>query len=473
MLKKRILAALLAAALAVALLPTALAGDLDAEPVDTIPYDDTAVPEVTVTSPGAPDAASDGLTDLTPAGMTLGTGSHIAYVSGTDGYFRPQGNVTRAEVAAILYRLLPQPAPDFASYADVPAESWYAQAAGAMGALGVLRPGEAEFLPGQEMTRGEFIRAVACFFPAAPAGEPFADVSPLDPNADAYLTARSWGWLSGFEDGTLRPEQKLTRAEAVVMLNRALSRRPDQEYIDGQCSLVYLDVSADSWYYYDVMEASVAHEHRMDLDGERWTSHTPVKLEMTPGFHLIDNWLYCYSEEKDELLRSTTVNGFTFDASGRYTTGDADLDARLHEIVSEQTNAGMTQEQKLRALYVYTRDSFTYLRRPAYDFGAKGFMQKDASDMLKNGYGNCYSYASLFWYLSRWIGYESQIYSGTVGSNKRPHSWVEINFDGRDYIFDTELEMAYHKKNRYDINLYKYIDVDGWIYIKPSSPSNE
>lgn len=436
MLKKRILSALLAAALALSLAPMALAEE------------------------------PDGLSSLTPAGMTLGTSDHISYVSGDNGRFHPQGNVTRAELASILYRLLPQQVEGFASYADIPAEAWYAQAAGAMGYLGVLRPGEAEFLPDEELTRGEFIRAVACFFPAYATAEQFADVSPEDPNGSYYLTARSWGWLNGFEDGTLRPEQKITRAEAVAMLNRALSRSPDKTYIDNASPLLYLDVSSNSWYYYDVMEASISHVHSLDLGGERWQSHTPVSIQLNPGFHLIDNWLYYFSAERGDFVRSDSVGNFDFDAAGHFTSGSADLDSRLREIVTSKTNDGMTQEQKLRALYVYTRDSFTYLRRPAYEFGATGFMQKDALDMLVNGYGNCYSYASLFWYLSRWIGYDSKIYSGTVGSNKRPHSWVEINFDGKDYIFDTELEMAYHKKGRYEINLYKYIDVDGWHYIK-------
>ena len=147
------------------------------------------------------------------------------------------------------------------------------------------------------------------------------------------------------------------------------------------------------------------------------------------------------------------------------TTGSTELDNHLRSIVMNVTNDGMTQEQKLRALYVYTRDSFTYLRRPAYPFGVLDFMQEDALRILNTGYGNCYCYASLFWYLSRWIGYDSLIYSGTVGGNRSPHSWVEISFDGRYYIFDTELEMAYHKKGRYDINLYKTTG-SGWNYRK-------
>lgn len=409
----------------------------------------------------------DAFSDLTPSGLFLGTTAHNAYLTGSKGRFRPDGSITRAETAQMLYRLLPQPVEAFAAYSDVPAGEWYYQAAGTLGALGVLRPGESTFLPDETITRGEFIRAAAQFFPQVSTAPQFTDVSPMDPNGSCYLTARSWGWLTGFKDGTLRPDQPITRAEAAVMLNRALGRSPDKEYLDAANPLLYLDVPADMWYYYDIMEASVSHEHTISYTGEEWLSHTAEPLKLEPGFHLIDNWLYYYSTELNNFVRNDSVGKFDFNAAGRFTTGSADLDARLHEIVKSKTDGSMTQEEKLRKLYVYTRDSFTYLRRPAYEFGATGFMQEDALNILTTGYGNCYSYASLFWYLSRWIGYDSKIYSGTVGSNRAPHSWVEIEFNGKNYIFDTELEMAYHKKGRYDINLYKYIDVDDWRYVKP------
>ena len=87
--------------------------------------------------------------------------------------------------------------------------------------------------------------------------------------------------------------------------------------------------------------------------------------------------------------------------------------------------------------------------------------------MLNSGYGNCYCYAAVFWYLSRWLGYDARIYNGTVGQNKAPHSWVEITMDGQSYIFDTELEMAYSRKRRFDINLYKFQDPkNNWRYVR-------
>lgn len=439
--KRAVPSLLLAAALLLPLSAPAWAEDL------TLPPD-----------PGGPD---------TPSGLTLNRTEHGAYLSGSGGLFRPEDHITRAETAQLLSRLLEYPAPAAAVYADVPEDAWYAQAAGMMGALGVLRGGESLFLPEEEMTRGEFIHAVSCFFPAAIATSPFADVSPWDPWAADYLTARALGWVYGFEDGSLRPEQTITRAEAVTLLNRALGRFPDRNYIDAAVDpLLYLDVSGDSWYFYDILEASVSHQYGLVSGTELWSSHTPVSSGLPTGFHLVNGWLYYYDQEQGGVIRNGSVGNFTFDAAGHFTTGNAGLDARLRQIVMSKTNDSMTREEKLRALYVYTRDSFTYLRRPAYEFGVLDFMEKDALDMLTTGYGNCYSYASVFWYLSRWIGYDAKIRSGTVGANKRPHSWVEINFDGRDYIFDTELEMAYHKKGRYEINLYRYIDVDNWHYIK-------
>ena len=100
--------------------------------------------------------------------------------------------------------------------------------------------------------------------------------------------------------------------------------------------------------------------------------------------------------------------------------------------------------------------------------GVYDYMETDALRMLETGYGNCYCYASLFWYLSRWIGYDATIYNGTVGVRRSPHSWVEIQLNGRNYIFDTELEMAYRRKKRFDINLYKFYDAgNSWNYRRP------
>lgn len=413
------------------------------------------------------DTEEPGDTDIpSGAGTTLLADDHIAYMTGSGGFFRPDANISRAEAAQILYRLLPHPVTPDVAYTDVTETAWYAPAALALGTLGVIRPGETEFLPNEELTRGEFIRYLASFSTPRTDAQPFSDVPADHPDAAYLLSARAWGWLDGFEDGTARPERPITRAEAVTMINRALGRTADKSYIDSAHPVFYLDVAPGSWYYYSVVEASVAHEHTSSADTEKWTAHTAVPCELEDGLHWADGWMYYYDSSIGDVVRNASAANFYFNNDGHFTSGNDELDQRLRAIVMQHTNDGMTQEQKLRALYLFTRDSFKYFRRAPYAFGVTDFMQKDALNMLQTGYGNCYCYASVFWYLSRWIGYDSRIYSGTVGRNKAPHSWVEITFNGRSYIFDTELEMAYRKKGRYDVNLYKYIDVDGWRYVK-------
>lgn len=409
--------------------------------------------------------------EVSPAGVALVTEDHIPFAFGDGGElpaFKPWREITRAQAAQMLLRLLPEDVPSDAAYEDVPADAWYARAAGTLGALGVMRPGEAEFQPEEPVTRGEFVRYVASFFPLREDAELFSDVPEDAPDAPYIRSARAAGWARGKEDGTFHPEEHVTRAEAAVLLNRALGREADRDYIDTVHPAFYVDVSPSHWFYYDVLEASVAHDHEVD-GGERWTGHTPRETAPADGFHLVDGWLYCYDSQRGDILRGESRGNFPFDAAGHFTSGSAELDAKLHAIVVSRTNPSMTQEEKLRALYLYTRDSFTYLRRPAYAFGATDFMQKDALNMLNTGYGNCYCYASLLWYLTRWIGYDSVIYSGTVGSNRAPHSWIEIAFDGTNYIFDSELEMAYRRKKRFDINLYKFYDYDNrWQYRRPA-----
>lgn len=471
--KKRWLSLLMALILtATAAAPVKAAEDAAADDAET---------QVETSDAETPASGEDSGTDA-PEGETaiskipLSGETHVAYVSGSAGElpaFHPYRAITRAELSQLLFRLLAGTLDSetyaAASYPDVPEEAWYAQAVRTMGALGVI-PTDAEgrILPGQEVSRGDFARYVAAFFPLRTDAELFADVRSTDENAPYIRSARAYGWIQGEENGNFIPDRPVTRTEAVVILNRALKRIPDRSYIDSNRPAVYVDVSPDSWFYYDVMEASVAHEHTVSGDAEVWTAHTAKTNPPTSGFYSVDGWLYCYDSEKGDIVRNEQRGTFTFDANGRYTSGSEELDWKLRGIVNARTNSKMTQEEKLRALYIYTRDSFTYLRRKAYAFGATGFMQEDALNLLNTGYGNCYSYASLFWYLSRWIGYDSVIYSGTVGSNRAPHSWVEINLDGRDYIFDTELEMAYHRKGRYDINLYKLpAKGNSWQYVRP------
>lgn len=400
--------------------------------------------------------------------ISLNTDDHVAYISGSAGKFNPTGTVSRAEAAQMLYSLLDGTCPILVSYTDVTGSEWYANAAWAMGSLGVMRANDAAFAPSEKITRGEFIAAVAAFFPLRDDRPQFYDVKEGHPYYDALRSARSWGWVTGFADGGCRPDQTITRAEAVVILNRALGRTGDQAYLDNAYPiLTFLDVPAGHWAYYDIMEAAITHEYSEGWGQESWTSHVHKDSGLAQGFYSMNGWLYYYSSSVGAFVRNTTVGSFTFDGQGHYTTGNSELDAKIHNVVLAKTNDTMTREQKLRALYVYTRDSFKYLRRAPYAFGATGWWEQDALNMLNTGYGNCYSYASVFYYCARWLGYDAKIYSGRVGHNPSPHGWVEINFDGVNYIFDTELEMAKHRQGLTYINFYKFRDYNNtWNYVR-------
>lgn len=398
-------------------------------------------------------------------GVTLNTTGHVAYMFGDADCFDPSGHMTRAQTAVVLQRLLSQPVtPEEGSFSDVPAGAWYAEAANILGTLGVVTTGT--FQPDELITRGEFIRYLGSFFPPRMDAEQFPDVSESDPNAPYILSARAWGWINGSPDGSFYPENPLTRADAAVILNRALARSADKAYLDSHVRpIFYWDVFPSDWYYYDIMEASTTHEYSGDVSVEQWTScGTAAPSTLSDGFQHIDGWLYYFDSAKNDLVRSASVGNFDFDAEGHFTSGNTELDGLLHDIYQTKTAGYTTQEERLKALYRYTRDSFTYLRRPPYEFGVLDYMETDALRILTTGYGNCYCYASLFWYLSRWEGYDARIVNGTVGQRRSPHSWVEITFNGRSYIFDTELEMSYRLKGQY-INMYKWLG-EGWNYIK-------
>ena len=378
------------------------------------------------------------------AGVTLNTTDHIAYITGDGaGRFNPDSNMTRAQVAVILYRLLSGKAPVTVSYTDVPANAWYADAAVQLGSLGVLRAGESTFRGDEQITRGEFAHCIASFFPLRTGAMQFSDVWSGHKYADAILSGRAYGWLDGYADGTFRPEQPIRRCEAVAIINRALGRFGDKLLIAHRHPGLYLDVSPDAWYYYDVMEATLPHKYTDKWSsGETWSEWQEADTGLpadfrTQGFHLYDGWSYFYDSSVEDIVRGGTKNGFTFDADGHFTTGDAWVDQQLREIILSQTNPSMTRDKMLRAVFAYCRDHYKYLKWNYYRAGDTSFTLDAARHMLSTGRGNCYCYASTFWYLARWLGYDAKIISGAVLGG--PHSWVEI--DG--YIYDTQLEWRY------------------------------
>ena len=396
------------------------------------------------------------------AGVTLNTTDHTAYIMGDgSGYFNPDSDMTRAEIAVILYRLLSGTVPATVSYSDVPADSWYAGAAVQLGSLGVLRAGESTFRGDERITRGEFVNCIAAFFPPRTDTVQFSDVSPTYQYADAILSCRAYGWLSGYADGSFHPEQPISRSEAVAILNRALGRSGDTAVITANRPALFLDVPVNAWHYYDVMEATVSHTYTASAAGrERWFAYKETDTGLpadfrTEGLHLYQGWSFYYSAAAKDILRDYADDGFPFDADGHFTTGDAWIDQQLREIVLSQTNLSMSREEMLKAFFAYCRDNYRYLKWNHYNAGDTSFTLDAARQMLSNGRGNCYCYASVFWYLARWLGYDAKIISGYMYSGA--HSWVEI--DG--YIYDTQLEWRYVRdwgRTQYLWHFYHLVD---------------
>lgn len=241
---------------------------------------------------------------------------------------------------------------------------------------------------------------------------------------------------------------KLPRHEFAAGMNKLLKRNAEKVVLHATLPG---DLFRGQTGAYDMLEAIVPHE-----PGEKGTAWQDVKLpELQPGFLNINGWLY-YLQENGQFLRGGDVNTLHFDHNGRYTCGDAELDALVADILARliAENPDMDNLQLLRQCQIYCRDTFKYLRRNSYQFGITGWEIKDAKDIITSGRGNCYGFAAAFWALARGLGYEAYAISGTCLSDNQPHSWVMIPFDGEEFFFDPEWEWAYHDRKIYDKDMF-------------------
>lgn len=161
-------------------------------------------------------------------------------------------------------------------FSDVPAGHWYTVAVSTLANVGAITGcGNGTFQPGKAITRAEFVTILAGIYGENTSkGMPFSDVG-HSWYYDAVATAYANGWVSGYSDGTFCPNQTITRAEAVVILNSVLGRSCDLTYVQAhaQAALHFTDITPGAWYYADVIEASVAHTYAKQDDGtERWTA---------------------------------------------------------------------------------------------------------------------------------------------------------------------------------------------------------
>lgn len=221
-------------------------------------------------------------TEPTQSAGLLDTTSHNAYVSGRSATnFAPTGTLSRAEAAQLLYELMTEQAHkqydcSGNDFSDVLAGQWYTVAVSTLANVGAITGcGNGTFQPGKAISRAEFVTILAGIYGENTSkGMPFSDVG-HSWYYDAVATAYANGWVSGYSDGTFCPNQTITRAEAVVILNSVLGRSCDLTYVQAhaQAALHFTDITPGAWYYADVIEASVAHTYAKQDDGtERWTA---------------------------------------------------------------------------------------------------------------------------------------------------------------------------------------------------------
>ena len=220
-------------------------------------------------------------TQPTQQGGLLDTVNHKAYVSGRGGQaFAPNGSLTRAEAAQMLYALMTEQAHKqydrtSCSLRDVAAGCWYTTAVSTLANVGAISGySDGTFRPNQEITRAEFVTILTGIYGEdTTKGMPFSDVG-HSWCYDAVATAYANGWVSGYSDGTFRPNQTITRAEAVVILNSVLGRSCDLTYVQAntQAALHFTDITPGAWYYADVIEASMGHTYTELAGIERWTA---------------------------------------------------------------------------------------------------------------------------------------------------------------------------------------------------------
>ena len=209
---------------------------------------------------------------------------HFAYVVGySDSTVRPSANISRAEVATIFFRLLKSDIRDGNltadnEFSDVSDGQWHNKAISTMAKLGIVKGRRADrFDPDASITRAEFA-AICARFNTKPVenSSSFSDISGHWAENEIERAA-AFGWISGYPDGTFRPDARITRAEAMTMINRVLCRMPQSKSDLLDSMVTWPDNKPSDWHYLAVQEATNSHDFdRQGEVGESWTKLTSV-----------------------------------------------------------------------------------------------------------------------------------------------------------------------------------------------------
>ena len=234
------------------------------------PYDPPTPPR----PPVEPDEPDD---PVTPP-EDLNTEDHVAYIIGyPDGTVRPDGPITRAEATTIFFRLLTDEAREkywcqVNGYTDVPYESWFNNAISTLSNMGIVSGyPDGSFRPDAPITRAELTKIAVGFFQYADQyftylGN-FTDVTGNEWFASFVAAASALGLIEGYPDGSFRPDAAITRAETCTIINRTLGRRPHKDHLLPWAEMITWpdNQMTEAWYYPQIQEATNSHDYR-------WTS---------------------------------------------------------------------------------------------------------------------------------------------------------------------------------------------------------
>ena len=213
---------------------------------------------------------------------TLNSDNHFAYIVGyEDGLVRPNADITRAEVAAIFFRLLKDDVRDSNltaenAFNDVAFGLWHNKSISTMANIGILKGRTADtFVPNAPITRAEFAAICSRFDQSnVEIKSDFNDISGHWAEKEIRRAA-SLGWIKGYADGSFKPDQNITRAEAASMINRMLHRLPEtvDDLLDGMVQ--WQDNQPSDWYYINMQEATNSHDFKQKGEiNEHWTKLT-------------------------------------------------------------------------------------------------------------------------------------------------------------------------------------------------------
>ena len=221
--------------------------------------------------------------DDVPTG--LNGDDHYAYIVGyPNGNVEPNGNITRAEVATIFFRLLTEKvrtanSTQSNSLSDVTRGQWFNHAVSTLSSMGIVKGhNDGTFAPNAPITRAEFAAIAARFDDKnTDTSSKFTDIASHWAKNEIGIAANK-GWINGYPDGTFRPNQYITRAEAMTLVNRVLNRLPENSS-DLLDSMIKWPDNADTsvWYYLAVQEATNSHDYSDKSDADKYEKWTKIR----------------------------------------------------------------------------------------------------------------------------------------------------------------------------------------------------